>query len=193
MLRQIDGTCLSAGKESTAAGGRAEPKIPKGNDVVNAVTFQAEVRRIEKLLYHIAWTHLGNDQDAEDAVQEALIKAWMKRDSLRDEKQFKPWLARILSNQCKDMLRKRKKWSFYPLMEDTAQVEMPPIENPVLEAIQKMKPEYRALMTLYYLDGCSVRELSEITGVPQGTVKTRIRNARKQLSKTLLIEWEDEV
>ena len=69
----------------------------------------------------------------------------------------------------------------------------PPIENPVLEAIQKMKPEYRTLMTLYYLDGCSVRELSEITGVPQGTVKTRIRNARKQLSKTLLIEWEDEL
>ena len=160
---------------------------------MNAVTFQAEVRRIEKLLYHIAWTRLGNDQDAEDAVQEALIKAWMKRDSLRDEMQFKPWLARILSNQCKDMLRKRKKWSFYPLMEDTAQVEMPPIENPVLEAIQKMKPEYRTLMTLYYLDGCSVRELSEITGAPQGTVKTRIRNARKQLSRTLLIEWEDEL
>ncbi len=184
---------LSAGKESPAAGGRAGPEIPKGNDAVNAVMFQTEVRRIEKLLYHVAWTHLGNDRDAEDAVQEALLKAWMKRDSLRDEKQFKPWLTRILCNQCKDMLRKRKRWSFYPLMEDTAQIEMPEVENPVLNAMQKLKPEYRTLMTLYYLDGCSVRELSEITGAPQGTVKTRIRNARKQLSKTLLIEWEDEL
>ena len=160
---------------------------------MNAVTFQAEVRRIEKLLYHIAWTYLGNDQDAEDAVQEALIKAWSKQESLRDEKQFKPWLARILCNQCKDMLRKRRKWSFYPLKEDTVQVEMPPVENLVLEAIRKLKPEYRILMTLHYLDGCSMRELSEITGAPQGTVKTRMRNARKQLSKTLLIEWEDEI
>ena len=160
---------------------------------MNAVTFQAEVRRIEKLLYHIAWTHLGNDQDAEDAVQEALIKAWSKQESLRDEKQFKPWLARILCNQCKDMLRKRRKWSFYPLMEDTAQVEMPPVENSVLDAIRKMKPDYRILMTLHYLDGCSLRELSEITGTPMGTVKTRMRNARKQLGKTLSIEWEDEI
>ena len=182
----------SAGKESTAAGGRAGPKILKGNDVVNAETFQAEVRRIEKLLYHIAWTHLGNDQDAEDAVQEALIKAWTKRDLLRDEKQFKPWLARILCNQCKDMLRKRKRWSFYPLTETTIQVEMPEVENPVLEAIRKLKPQYRVPMTLYYLDGCSMRELSEILGVPKGTIKTRMRSARKQLGKTLLIEWEEE-
>ena len=87
----------------------------KGNDVVNAVMFQAEIRRIEKLLYRIAWSYLGNNADVEDAVQDALIKAWEKRSSLRDMKQFKPWITRILMNQCKDQLRKRKKWSFYPL------------------------------------------------------------------------------
>ena len=81
----------------------------KGNDVVNAVMFQAEIRRIEKLLYRIAWSYLGNNADVEDAVQDALIKAWEKRSSLRDMKQFKPWITRILMNQCKDQLRTRKK------------------------------------------------------------------------------------
>ena len=155
--------------------------------------FQAKVRRIEKLLYHIAWSHLGDSQDAEDAVQEALIKAWQKRDMLRDEAQFRAWITRILSNQCKDMLRKRKKWSFYPLKEDTAAVELPLVESPVLEAIQGLKPEHRVLMTLYYLDGYSLRELSALLGLPMGTVKTRMRSARKQLGKTLLVEWEESI
>ena len=108
----------------------------KGNDVVDAVMFQAEIRRIEKLLYRIAWSYLGNNADVEDAVQDALIKAWEKRLSLRDMKQFKPWITRILMNQCKDQLRKRKKWSFYPLEDAAAQeVEPPEPDAPVLEAI----------------------------------------------------------
>ena len=88
--------------------------------------FQAEIRRIEKLLYRIAWSYLGNNADVEDAVQDALIKAWEKRASLRDLKQFKPWMTRILINQCKDLLRKRKKWSFYPLEDAAAQEAEPP-------------------------------------------------------------------
>jgi len=71
----------------------------KGNDVVDAVTFQAEVKRIEKLMYRVAWSYLGNNQDVEDAVQDAIVKAWEKRESLRRQEQFKPWLTRILVNQ----------------------------------------------------------------------------------------------
>lgn len=54
----------------------------KGNDVVDAVTFQAEVKRIERLLYRVAWSYLGNNQDVEDAVQDAIVKAWEGRESL---------------------------------------------------------------------------------------------------------------
>lgn len=62
----------------------------KGNDVVDAVTFSAEVKRIEKLMYRVAWSYLGNNQDVEDAVQDAIVKAWEKRESLRRQEQFKP-------------------------------------------------------------------------------------------------------
>ena len=93
---------------------------------MEAELFQAEARRIEKLLFRVAWSYLDNDKDVEDAVQDALIKAWEKRNSLRAIRQFKPWMTRILSNQCKDMLCKRKRWSFFPLEKDTSQVEMFP-------------------------------------------------------------------
>lgn len=80
----------------------------------DALMFQAEVRRIEKLLYRIAWSYMGNNADAEDAVQDALIKAWERRESLRDLKLFRPWMARILTNQCKDLLRTRKNGASVP-------------------------------------------------------------------------------
>ena len=165
----------------------------KGNDVVDAVMFQAEIRRIEKLLYRIAWSYLGNNADVEDAVQDALIKAWVKRSSLRDMKQFRPWMTRILMNQCRDLLRKRKKWSFYPLEDAAAQeVEPPEPDAPVLEAMRKLKPELSLIITLHYVDVYSIQDVANALGIPESTVKTRMRSARKQLSKTLLVEWEAE-
>ena len=151
--------------------------------------FQAEVRRIEKLLYRIAWSYMGNNADAEDAVQDALIKAWERRESLRDLKLFRPWMARILTNQCKDLLRTRKKWSFSPLEDAAAEATEPPVpEAPIMEAVRKLKPEYSLLITLHYADGYSIQELADALGLPPGTVKTRMRIARKQLGKTLLME-----
>jgi len=162
----------------------------KGYDEVDAVTFQQEVKRMEKLLFRIAWSYLGSSQDVEDAVQDALIKAWEKRRTLRDQAQFKAWLARILVNQCKSVLRKRKKWSFYPLDEE---IQAPPEEkeSQVLQAVQKLKPSMRTAVIMYYLEGCSVKEIAKVQNCPQSTVKTRLHSARKQLKKALLVEWEE--
>ncbi|MBQ8537385.1 MAG: RNA polymerase sigma factor [Clostridia bacterium] len=167
-------------------------KRVKGNDVVDAVTFQREVKRIEKLLFRIAWSYLGSSQDVEDTVQDALIKAWEKKGTLRDQTQFRAWLVRILSNQCKNVLRKRRRWSFFSL-EEAPQVPPPQEEAPVMEAIARLKPEQRAAVTLYYLDGCTVGEIAEALNCPQSTIKTRLHSARKQLKKILLVEWEEQL
>ena len=78
------------------------------------------------------------------------------------------------------------------LEEDTAQTEMPQSGNEVADAMNKLKPELRMIMTLHYVDGYSIQEMAETLGIPTGTIKTRMRNARKQLSRMLLIDWEDE-
>lgn len=159
---------------------------------MDALTFQAEVRRIEKLMYRVSMSYLNNIEDAADAVQETLAKAWEKRNILARPEQFKPWVMRILSNQCKDILRKRRRRSFYPLEENTVRVDMPAPQPPVMEALMALKPEWRIVMVLHYVDGCPVQEIASSLGIPLGTVKSRMRSARKRLEQTLLVEWEEE-
>ena len=158
---------------------------------MDALTFQAEVRRIEKLMYRVAMSYLNHQEDASDAVQDTLARAWEKRNDLTKPDRFKPWVMRILTNQCKDMLRKRRRRSFYPLEEDAAAVEMPAPQPPVMEAISALKPELRTVVLLHYVDGYAVQEIAQSLGIPTGTVKTRLRAARKRLSQSLLVEWEE--
>ena len=159
---------------------------------MDALTFQAEVRRIENLMYRVSMSYLSDVEDAADAVQDTLAKAWEKRNILTSPEQFKPWVMRILVNQCKDMLRKRKRRSFYPLEENTASIDPLALQPPVMAAINALKPELRAVMVLHYVDGYTVQEIASNLGVPLGTVKTRMRSARKRLKQTLLVEWEEE-
>ena len=159
---------------------------------MDALTFQTEVRRIEKLMYRVGMSYLGNNDDVADAVQDTLAKAWEKRNHLKKLEQFKPWMMRILTNRCIDMLRKRKRISFFPLEDDTVVVEMPPQLSPVMEAISQLRPELRLVVTLHYVDGYSISEIAESLGIASGTVKTRLHSARKRLSHTLLVEWEGE-
>ena len=70
----------------------------EGGAAVDARTFQTEALKIEKLLYHISYAMLRNESDCEDAVQEALLRAWQKRGTLRDMAAFRSWLCRIVAN-----------------------------------------------------------------------------------------------
>ena len=142
-------------------------------------------------MYRVSMSYLENVEDAADAVQDTLIKAWEKRSTLIRPEQFQPWVMRILVNQCKDMLRKRRRRSFFPLEEDTASVEVSVTQTPVMEAICALDPELRTVIVLHYVDGYAVQEIASSLGLPLGTVKTRMRSARKRLKQTLLVEWED--
>lgn len=161
--------------------------------MVDALTFQAQVRQMEALMFRVSMSYLGNAEDAADAVQDALAKAWEKQNSLAKQEQFCPWVMRILVNRCKDILRTRKRRSFFPLAEDTVVLDMPTPQPPVLEAIQALKPNQRTVTLLRYVDGYNVMEIANSLGIPEGTVKTRLRAARKSLKQMLLVEWEEDI
>ena len=157
---------------------------------MDAMTFQAEAMRHERLMCRISWSMLGNNEDCADAVQEALTRAWQKRGSLRSMDKFRPWLMRILTNTCNDMLRKRSKHRFVPLEDETVAVEPPKTPIPLREAIDTLKPDMRVVVVLYYLEGYSVEETAEVLDIPTGTVKSRMKHARDRLSVLLREEWE---
>ena len=135
---------------------------------MDAVTFQAEAMRCERLMYHVGYSILHNDQDCADAVQEALTRAWQKHNTLRNPSRFRPWLMKILVNTCRDMLRQRQKIRFVPLEEDILPTEPPAEPLPLKECIDLLRPEWRITVLLYYLEGFSVAEIADTLGVPQG-------------------------
>lgn len=156
---------------------------------MDAATFQAEALQYERLLYRVSWNMLGNNEDCADAVQEALTRAWQKRDSLRTLAAFRPWLTRILVNTCKDMIRRRKNVQFVPIEDDTATYEdAAPL--PFAEAMGRLSPEQRVTAMLFYLEGYAIKDIARMLGVPAGTVKSRLMYARKRLHALLAEEWE---
>lgn len=76
---------------------------------MDRLTFINEVKARERQLYRIARSYLSAEADCADAVQEALTRAWARRETLRDDTLFGTWLTRILINECKTALRRRRR------------------------------------------------------------------------------------
>lgn len=160
---------------------------------MDAVTFQTRAMELEKLMYQVSWSMLRNQEDCADAVQEALTRAWQKRDTLKNEERFRPWMMQILSNTCRDMLRRRKKIRFVPMEEQTMYADPPQGPLPLNEAMDRLPADMRVLISLHYLGGFGLRDIASLLKIPLGTVKTRVSRARKQLSVYLSEEWEDDL
>ena len=144
--------------------------------------FIRRVRACERRLYLIARTMLSRDADCEDAVQEALLRAWAKLDALREEDYFETWLIRILINQCKSLLRRRPPAE----AELTEDIPMPEGgESPLLDALMKLPGKLRIALELHYIEGYSVKESARIMNIPEGTVKWRLNRGRAALKQEL--------
>ena len=152
---------------------------------MDAATFQAEAWKHQRLLWRVSWAMLGNHEDCADAVQEALTRAWQHRDTLRNRRAFRPWLVRILTNTCHDMLRKRMQEKLVPLEDDAVAVEPFASPLPLREALEHLSPEHRTVTVLYYLEGYSVAEIADMLDAPAGTVKSRMTYARRNLRNLL--------
>lgn len=154
--------------------------------------FIDEVKAAERSLYRVARCYLPTDADAADAVQEALTRAWAKRQTLRRPEYFRTWLTRILINVCKGMLRASKR--LVPMAEPPPPAPRPPEGDALRDALGRLDAKHRAPLILFYLDGYSVREVAGMLNLPQGTVKNRLFRARKALKDDLLGEemFDDE-
>ena len=125
-------------------------------------------------------------------VQDAIMIAWSHRATLRDTNHFSAWISRILTNRCKNVLRRKKVLSFFPIDEDSVVTDEVTYKTPVQEAVEGLKPELRLLVTLCYYDGYTMKEIAELLSIPLGTVQTRLMRARRQLREKLSVEWEGE-
>ena len=145
--------------------------------------FSRQARDATQSLYRVACAYLASPPDRDDAVQEALLRAWEKRRTLREEQYFKTWLTRILIRVCVDMQRRKKRVIVSDNLPEQIAPEPP---DPLLrEAIEQLEPTLRAAVVLYYLEGYSVREIAAMTEATESAVKNRLARARQRLRTEL--------
>ncbi len=144
-------------------------------------------------LYSAAFLVSRNPEDAEDAVQEALIRYWQNDKEFESEEHKKAWLLRVTINLAKSTRRSfwnRNRLSIEDYME-TLEFEEPQ-DRELMEAVMALPENLRVVTHLHYYEGYKVKEIADMLNVPENTVKTRLLKSRKELKEKLKEGWQDE-
>ena len=144
--------------------------------------FIAEIETCSDMMYRVAWSILRNEVDVQDALQDAVLKAWEKRDKLREEKYFRTWMTRILINVCYDTQRMHRK--IVPL--DKIPVQSSSAPDPDLAmALEALPEKLRLPLVLCYSEGMTYEEAADVLRIPMTTLRGRLRRRKKELRKEL--------
>jgi RNA polymerase sigma factor (sigma-70 family) len=155
------------------------------------------LKSIENSVYKTAYYILGNEQDAMDASQEALIRVYTKIGTYQEKAKFNTWVQRIVTNVCIDKIRKKKETISIEqdevLLQDKQNVESE-VEKAgealeIRKAIGKLPAQHRSVVILRYLNDLSYNEIAEAMDLPLNTVKSYLFRARHQL-QGLLKEYQ---
>ena len=172
----------------------------------NTGAFETLIEDYKKLVSHIIFRMVSNISDREDICQDVFVKIYQNIGGFRFDSKLSTWIATIAHNTCINYLQKKKIPLFADqtpeglTLENQSSDEILPdtfvMENDISvqikSEIEKLDIPYRTILTLYHLDEMSYAEISEIMNLPQGTVKSYLFRARKQLRKNLIISFQKE-
>ena len=143
--------------------------------------FVQEIEAHSGMLYRVAYAILRNDDACQDALQDAALKAWEKRRTLREPRYFRTWITRILINTCRDAQRRRRD---VPL-EDVREPQAAAPDLTLAMALQSLPEKLRLPLMLCYSEGLTYAEIAQALRLPVTTVRGRIHRAKAQLRKEL--------
>jgi len=150
--------------------------------------FEMIIRKHSRLLFAIAYGILQRHEEAEDVVQDSLIKAWKTRWRVRDPEKFPVWLATIARHKAHDVFRKRRT---VPLPEQVAEtIEPEPANTNALDqrlhsALATLPELHRAALTLRYFEGMDYRTIENTLGLTNGALRGILGRALASMRKQL--------
>ena len=152
--------------------------------------FEVLATSVGDRLYAVARLILRASDLAEDAVQEALVRAWQQLPSLRDPDRFDAWLYRLVVNACADQGRQLRRWSNQvaplPIDASTGDETSSIANRDLLErGFDRLKPEQRAVIVLHHYSGFSAAEIARMLGIPAGTARSRLHYATEAMRAAL--------
>ena len=155
-----------------------------GNDL-DKEKFVSEIEAHSGMLYRVAWSILRNDDDCKDAMQEAALKAWEKRNTLRETSYFRTWITKILINACYDTQRKRRR---IVSLDSIPEIPISAPDPALAMALATLPEKLRLPLVLVFSEGMTYAETAETLHLPLATVRGRIHRGKEQLRKELTAE-----
>ena len=143
--------------------------------------YEDEVERLAPSLRRIAYSIVRNDHDAQDAVQQALLAVWARRECVEFAR-LKPYLTRAVMNACRDIQRARQK--AIPMKEMPEMSYQPP-DGVLADAVERLPEELRLPLLLHYMEGYKLAEIAGALGQSLPQVTSRLFRARKRLKRML--------
>lgn len=137
-------------------------------------------------MYKAAKSILNNDEDIADAIQETILSCYKNIENLKEVKYFKTWMTRILINKCNDIIRANKNLIYIDNNQDDGYSENLDQTLSLRECFDRLKSDYKIVMTMYYDQGFNSKEISEILNINESTVRTRMARGREYLRKYYL-------
>jgi len=153
--------------------------------------FCRKVGDLKQGMYVLAVSILKNETDAEDAMQNALMQAYQHLDELRIFDKFKPWLFKILTNECYHIIRGRR----YEEDIDEITITSPRSDTDsetkmfLWEVVKSLPEDYRTVIVLFYYENLRISDIAQVLGASTDTVKKRLSRAREKLRG--LLDKED--
>lgn len=165
--------------------------------------FEALVIENQKNVFNLALRMTGNEEDAMDISQDVFLKAYQSLDSFRGESRFSVWLYRMTYNMCIDLSRKKQRKPVTPLTLTGDDGELTDMEvadlrfSPeivserrelyiaIRRAVDSLTPEHRQVFLMREDTDMSYERIAEVLQVSEGTVKSRLSRARRQIAKLL--------
>ena len=138
--------------------------------------------------YRVSRSILKNDSDIEDALQEAAIKAYKNIIKLKDADLFKSWFIRIVINESYNVLKRKTHLPLDTLTNCTSTPNEICNDMDIKNAILNLDDDLRLVTVLYYYEDLSIKSISKLLNIPEGTVKSRLSRARNKLYDILSIE-----
>jgi len=169
----------------------------------NTAAFGAVIKNTEHLVAQIVCKMIRNAEDRKDLAQEIYLKVHKSLTGFKFQSKLSTWIAQIAYNACFDQLRKKQlvtdeftideEDDYTGHAEETIfSMEQKELVSILNKGIHQLPPVYQTLITLYHKEEMSYTEITQITGLPEGTVKSYLFRARKALKDTLALNYQKE-
>jgi len=162
-------------------------------DDMTQAEFISLAERYKDTVYRIALNYYGSPYDADDTVQDVMLKLFQRGEPFESEEHARYWLIRVTVNQCKNGLRLARLRRHENLDDVTLSVQFRlPGQSEVYRQVMSLPERYRTVLYLFYYEELSVNQIAQLLGVKPTAVTTRLSRARQKLKSKLTEVWQDE-